>query len=119
MDETDRLLGGVPRRLPIRDWDPAVRLGGQIDWNSEGSKLAQGQLEGIPQEIAIEIMDFAQEVEDFADQLGMSSHIFVIALAAYAVQESSKWAARVYRRIIREYDQEEFERIALDLRYAR
>lgn len=119
LDETDRLLDSVPPRSPIRGWDPAVSLGRQIDWNSEGSKLAQGQLGGIPQEIAIEITDFAQEVEDFADQLGMSSHIFVIALAAYAVQESSKWAARVYRRIIREYDQERFERIALVLRYTR
>ncbi|MCY3628580.1 MAG: VIT domain-containing protein [Bacteroidetes bacterium] len=119
LDGTDRLLDEVPLRSPIRDWDPAVRLGRQIDWNSEGSKLAQGQLGGIPQEIVIEIMDFARDVEDFADQLGMSSHIFVIALAAYAVQESSKWAARVYRRIIRDYDQGEFESFALDLRYAR
>ncbi|MDE2646612.1 MAG: hypothetical protein OXI05_12370 [Bacteroidota bacterium] len=118
------LLGEDLNRSPLMSspstsWDTLVWLGRQVDWNSEGSKLVQGQLGGIPQEIAVEIMDFAQKVEDFVDQLGMSSHILVIALAAYAVQGSSKWAARVYRGIVREYDQEEFERIALDLRYTR
>jgi len=94
------------------DWGAITKLGEQIDWNSAGSGLARGDLEGISDEITNEIKNLLNEITDFADQLGMPSQILVIALASYAVRDSSKWAARVYRRIIRDYDQEKFERFA-------
>ncbi|MXX96648.1 MAG: VWA domain-containing protein [Rhodothermaceae bacterium] len=104
---------------PSINWDTVVWLGRQVDWNSAGPELVQGHFEEIPEEIAKGIVNLVDEVAQFAEQFGMSSHIFVIALAAYAVQESSKWAGRVYRRIIRDCDQGEFESFALDLHYAR
>ena len=97
------------------DWNIIVRLSREIDWKSAGPKLARGFLDGVSEEVIKEIMNLVGEVKYFADQLGMPPQILIIALAAYAVQDSSKWAARVYRRIIRGYDQTEFERIALDL----
>ena len=92
---------------PSLDWDTIVWLGEQIDWNSEGSKLVRGKLDGIEEGTAKEIMNLSDEVADFVDQIRMSSLqescIFAIALAAYAVQGTSKWAARVYRKIMRDY----------------
>ena len=92
---------------PTLDWDTIVWLGQQIDWNSEGSMLVRGKLDGIEEEVAKEIMNLSDEVEDFVDQTRMSSLqescIFAIALAAYAVQGTSKWAARVYRKIMKDY----------------
>ena len=92
---------------PSLDWDSIVWLGEQIDWNSEGSKLVRGNLDGIEDGVAKEIMNLSDELADFVDQTRMSSLqescIFAIALAAYAVQGTSKWAARVYRKIIRDY----------------
>jgi len=94
------------------DWGAITKLGEQIDWKFAGSSLARGDLEGISDEITKEIKNLLNEVAEFADQLAMSSQILVIALASYAVRDSSKWAARVYRRIMRDYDQEKFERFA-------
>lgn len=95
--------------LPSLDWDTIVWLGEQIDWKSEGSKLVRGKLDGIEEGIANEIMNLSDEVADFVDQTRMSSLqescIFAIALAAYAVQGTSKWAARVYRKIVRDHGQ--------------
>lgn len=92
---------------PSVDWDTIVWLGEQIDWNSEGSMLVRGKLDEIEEEVAKEIMNLSDEVADFVDQTRMSSLqdscIFAIALAAYAVQGTSKWAARVYRKIMRDY----------------
>ena len=92
---------------PSLDWDSILWLGEQIDWNSEGSKLVRGNLDGIEEGVAEEIMNLSEEVADFVDQTRTSSLqdscIFAIALAAYAVQGTSKWAARVYRKIMRNY----------------
>lgn len=97
------------KSLPSLDWDTILWLGEQIDWNSEGSKLVRGKLDGIEERVAKEIMNLSDEVADFVDQTRMSSLqdscIFAIALAAYAVQGTSKWAARVYRKIMRDYGQ--------------
>lgn len=92
---------------PSLDWDSIVWLGEQIDWNSEGSKLVRGKLDGIEDGVANEIMNVSDELADFVDQTRMSSLqescVFAIALVAYAVQGTSKCAARVYRKIIRDY----------------
>ena len=69
--------------------------------------LVRGNLDGIEDGVAKEIMNLSDELADFVDQTRMSSLqescIFAIALAAYAVQGTSKWAARVYRKIMRNY----------------
>ncbi len=99
-------LHPIFKSSPSIDWDTIVRLGKQIDWNTEGSKLARGELRGIPEDIAKEITNLAGKVADFTNQITPSRQkwalIFVITLAAYAVQGDSKWAARVYRKIIKE-----------------
>jgi len=100
------------------DWEAITKLGEQIDWKSAGSRLARGHLEGISDEVIKEIKSLAYDMADFADQLGLSPKILVIALAAYAEKESSKWAARAYRRIMRDYDQEKFKRLVLDTHFA-
>ena len=89
------------------DWDTTVWLGEQVDWNSEGSKLVRGKLDGTSEEVAEEIMNLADEVADFVDQIRMSplqeSCIFAIALTACSIHGTSKWATRVYRKIMRDY----------------
>ncbi len=103
----DTTLHPIFKSPPSLDWDTIVWLGEQIDWNSEGSKLVRGKLDGISEGVAKEIMNLTDGVAEFVDQIQMpsllESRIFTIALAAYAVQGTSKWAARVYRKIMREY----------------
>ncbi|MCY4225476.1 MAG: VIT domain-containing protein [Bacteroidetes bacterium] len=99
------------RSSNVIDLETIKQFGLRIDWNSMGPHLVHFQLEKIPTEIAKNILDLIDDVADFADHLGIPHGQCLIALAAYLVQDSSKHAARVYRRIIKKYDQEDFEKL--------
>ncbi len=115
VDDSDRAF----HEETIIDWDAIKRIGAQIDWQTAGFQLAKGYLEGIPNTVVSEIRDMEDEVADFADQFGIAKLLFVIALAAYTAQDSSKWSARVYRWIIKDFEPEKFARLANDIRLAR
>ena len=104
-------------RPPVLEiWHGVERLGERIDWYSTGTQLAQGNLVNLPSDIAETVMGLAGNLEDLADELGMSHEVFVIALAAYAVRKLSKQAAHVYRRLLKDCDRQEFKEYALRLR---
>ena len=96
------------RSLNVLDLDIIKQLGKRIDWNSMGPDLVHFRLDKIPIDIAKEILELSSDIADFADHLGISQGRCLIALAAYLLQTSSKHAARVYRRIMKDYDQEKF-----------
>ena len=100
------------------DWYALKQLAQRIDWNSGGSKLVHGDFDETSSEIMNEILMFAYELEEVAMQLGMHSHILVIAMAAFSVRESSKWAARVYRKIMRDHDRVEFDKFAQQISFS-
>lgn len=99
----------------LETWDVVKSLGERIEWNTAGPELAQGNLAHLQTDIVATVTDLAESLADLADKLGIDREIFVIALAAYAVRKSSKQAARVYRRLLKNHDKQEFKQCARTL----
>ena len=87
-------------------------LGQNIDWNTFGPQLAEGNLEGLPEEITDLIRDLAVDLERLADLIGLSKLMTAIALAAFTGAHHSRWAKRVYRRITKGVDTDLIEEFA-------
>ncbi len=74
----------------------------RIDWRNEGQRLVEGNLIGLPHEVA-DAIDAAARVgvvKRAAKKLGVSARVFVIGLLARTVSGSDRHAERVYRAIL-------------------
>lgn len=109
---------GPPRRLdPEYDmsagdgtyWGVFVWLGEEMDWLELGSELVQGIWGNVRADCGIVISDMAEFVEEHEDEIGASATDIVIALAAYAVRDDSRFANRVYRRITKKMNVEKLK----------
>lgn len=74
----------------------------RIDWRSEGQNLVQGNMVGLPHDIA-DAIDAAARVgvvKRTAKKLGISARVLVIGLMARAASGKDRHAERVYRAIL-------------------
>lgn len=74
----------------------------RIDWRNEGQRLVEGNLIGVPHDVA-DAIDAAARVgvvKRAAKKLGVSARVFVIGLLARTVSGSDRHAERVYRAIL-------------------
>lgn len=79
-----------------------TQLPRRIDWRNEGQRLVEGNLIGLPNDVAdaIDAAALIGVVKRAAKRLGVSARVFVIGLLARAVSGSDRHAERVYRAIL-------------------
>jgi hypothetical protein len=98
-----------------RDTDPAssrsddasqapclTQIPHRIDWRNEGQRLVEGNMIGLPHEIA-DAIDAAARVgvvKRTAKRVGVSARVLVIGLLARAISGRDRHAERVYRAIL-------------------
>ena len=90
-------------------WGDFVWLGRALDWQALGSELAEGEWGNVPADCGMLISDLADYIEEHEDDIGASATDIVIALTAYAVRESDRFADRVFRRITKKMNVEKLE----------
>lgn len=74
----------------------------RIDWRSEGQRLVEGNMIGLPHDVA-DAIDAAARVgvvKRTAKRLGVSARVLVIGLLARAASGKDRHAERVYRAIL-------------------
>jgi len=74
----------------------------RIDWREEGQRLVEGNLIGLPHDIAdaIDAAALVGVVKRAAKRLGISARVLVIGLLARVVAGRDRHAERVYRAIL-------------------
>ncbi|MGE3230754.1 MAG: hypothetical protein AB7J30_15085, partial [Hyphomicrobium sp.] len=74
----------------------------RIDWRTEGQRLVEGNLIGLPHDIAdaIDAAALVGVVKRAAKRLGISARVLVIGLMARVVAGRDRHAERVYRAIL-------------------
>ena len=96
-------FGGAP---PLADGESQAprltHLPRRIDWRNEGQRLVEGNLIGVPHDVADAIDAAARvgAVKRAAKKLGVSARVFVIGLLARTVSGTDRHAERVYRAIL-------------------
>jgi hypothetical protein len=79
-----------------------TQLPRRIDWRSEGQRLVEGNMIGLPHDIAdaIDAAALVGVVRRAAKRLGVSARVLVIGLLARSVSGRDRHAERVYRAIL-------------------
>ncbi|CAN0427234.1 unnamed protein product, partial [Phaeothamnion confervicola] len=79
-----------------------AQLPRRIDWRDEGQRLVEGNLIGLPTDVAdaIDAAALIGVVRRAAKRLGVSARVLVIGLLARVVSGSDRHAERVYRAIL-------------------
>lgn len=117
--KTARRLAGEPEaaepRKELADAAPVRALAGlarRIDWRTQGQRLVDGDLGGLPRAIAEAIQqaaDFAP-IQRMAERLGISALKLVVSLLARAAGAHDRHAARVARALLGRADPKEVQR---------
>ena len=89
-------------------------IASRIDWDVAGPALARGDLGRVPRQAADAIRHVSRlpDIAGGARELGMDSVNLAIALIARSAADTCRPAARVYRRLLRDVDPDQFEGLA-------
>jgi hypothetical protein len=99
----ERIADKLPASPAAQPHAPSLtHLPHRIDWRGEGQRLVEGNLIGLPTDVAdaIDAAALIGVVKRAAKRLGVSARVLVIGLLARVVSGSDRHAERVYRAIL-------------------